>query len=194
MKTAHLLAFSLLVASWPLAAQTTPTFDSSGNSMLKGTYYFREVFYLVGDSSGDLGQALALYGNVTFSGTGTYTMSATLFDSNSGFPQSGTLSGTYSVSASGYGFLSNPLSSVDSIYGLVSQQGIFIGSSTEGGFNDIFVAAPLSSPGPTNATFKGTYWISDTDLSGGTPANAISTLFQLNPDGAGNIGTVNVNA
>src|ERR1700760_126391 len=119
MKIAQFLALSLVVAGWPVAAQTTPTFDNSGNGQLKGTYYFREVFYLVGDSSGDLGQALALYGNVTFSGTGTYTMSATLFDSNSGFPQSGTLSGTYSISASGYGFLSNPLSNGDSIYGLV---------------------------------------------------------------------------
>ena len=196
MKTVHLLAFSLLVASWPLAAQTTPTFDSSGNSMLKGTYYFREVFYLLsGDSVGTLGRAIALYGNVTFSGTGTYTMTPTAFDSNgNGVPQSlQPITGTYSVSASGYGFLSNPLSSGDSIYGLVSQQGIFIGSSTEGGFNDIFVASPLSSPSPTAATFKGTYWISDTDLSSGSPAGAISTLFQLNPDGVSNLGTVNVN-
>src|SRR4051812_20408468 len=104
MKTAHLFALSLVVAGWPLAAQTTPTFDNSGNGMLKGTYYFREVFYLLsGDSAGDLGRAIALYGNVTFSGTGTYAMTApTVFDSNgSGFPQAlQTINGTYSISAS----------------------------------------------------------------------------------------------
>ncbi len=69
------------------------------------------------------------------------------------------LSGTYSISASGYGFLSNPLSPTDSVYGLVSQQGgqnIFVGSSTESGLNDMFVAAPYSSSA-TNATFKGSY-------------------------------------
>ena len=60
-------------------------------------------------------------------------------------PESGTLTGTYSISASGYGFISNPLSSGDYVYGLVSQQGIFVGSSTESGFNDLFIAAPFSS-------------------------------------------------
>jgi len=51
--------------------------------------------------------------------------------------------------------ISNPLSPTDIIYGLVSQQGIFVGSTTESGYNDLFVAAPLSSPMATNATFKG---------------------------------------
>jgi uncharacterized protein (TIGR03437 family) len=188
MKLARLVVLLSFGCGWQLAAQT-PTFDNSGNGLLKGTYYFREVFYIVGDNTGGLSRALALYGNVTFSGSGTYAMNATLLDSGSGL-QSGTLSGTYTISASGYGLISNPLSSGDAIYGLVSQQGIFTGSSTESGFNDLFIAAPLSSPAPTNATFKGSYWVSDTDLSSGNPLGAISTLFQLNPDGAGNLGNV----
>src|SRR5262249_45820662 len=102
----------------------------------------------------------------------------------------GTLNGTYTISASGYGYISNPLSTGDSIFGLVSQQGIFVGSSTESGFNDIFIAAPLASPAPTNATFKGSYWVSDIDLSSGSPLGAIGALFQMNPDGGGNLGNV----
>ncbi len=189
MKTALLALLLAATGGWQAAAQV-PTFDSSGNGLLKGTYYFRHVTYVVGsDGSGDLSEAAALYGNVTFSGSGTYTMTATLVDSSNG-AQQGTLSGTYSISASGYGFLSNPLVSGAFIYGLVSQQSIFVGSSTESGYNDLFIAAPLASPAPTNSTFKGTYWISDTDLSSGSPLSAISALFQLNPDGAGNLGNV----
>ena len=135
-------------------------------------------------------QAIALYGTVTFDGNGNYTMTASGYDSSQG-PESGTLTGTYSISASGYGFISNPLSSGDYVYGLVSQQGIFVGSSTESGFNDLFVAAPFSSQ-TALSTFKGSYWIADMDLSSGTPATTISSMFQVNPDGAGNLGNIAV--
>ena len=176
------MALLLLAATTrPAAAQS---WDTSGNSLLKGTYYFREVLYVVGsDQYGDLSQAIAMYGNITFSGTGTYTLSCQVADSSLGmltclawlqdyYGTSATTSGTYSISASGYGFLSNPLSPTDRVYGLVSQQGIFVGSSTESGFNDMFVAAPLASPAATNATFNGSYWIADMDFPNGTAALA----------------------
>src|SRR5258708_2855052 len=121
MKVAPLALLLSLAAVGQIAAQT-PAWDASGNGLLKGTYYFREVFYIVGDNAGDLSRAIALYGNVAFSGTGTYSMAVQVADSNSSFLQSGTLSGTYSISASGYGFLSNPLSTGDYIFGLVSKQ------------------------------------------------------------------------
>ena len=168
--------------------------------MLNGTYYFREVFYVVGDQAGDLQEAATLYNTVTFDGNGHYTMNAFVADSNAQFLQPLTVSnGTYSISPSGYGFLSNPLLTGDFIYGLVSQSGIFVGSSTETktGVNDLFIAAPLASPAPTNASFKGTYTVADIDLSGAASpyygvAYALSSLFQLNPDGAGNLGPVNI--
>ena len=190
MKTAPLL---LLFAAgiWPAAAQT---FDSSGNGMLNGTFYFREVFYVIGDNAGDFQEAAALYNTVTFDGNGNYTMNAILADSNTGL-QSGTIKGTYAISASGYGYITNPLSTSDRIFGLVSQAGIFVGSSTESGFNDLFIAAPLASPAPTNATFKGAYTVTDLDLTGNVyygVAYATGSIFQLNPDGAGNLGTVNI--
>ena len=62
-----------------------------------------------------------------------------------------------------------------------------MGSSTESGLNDMFVAAPYSSSA-TNATFKGSYWLADMDFPSGTAAlSARSYMFQLNPDGAGNL-------
>jgi uncharacterized protein (TIGR03437 family) len=186
MKLARWLALLWAATGWQAFAQ----WDTSGNGMLNGTYYFREVAYFL-SSTGTLSEADALYGTIAFNGNGTYTLNCTLYDSGYG---QGTCtafgvvtSGTYSIAASGYGFLSSPIPNGGSVYGLVSQQGIFIGSSTESGFNDLFIAAPLASPAPTNATFKGSYWLADMDV-----ANGIGSMFQVNPDGAGNLGNVSL--
>jgi uncharacterized protein (TIGR03437 family) len=115
-----------------------------------------------------------------------------LLEGRSGQIQRGTIPGTYSIAASGYGFLSNPLFSGDSIYGLVNAQGIFVGSSTENqnGNNDVFIAAPLGNTVPTASTFKGSYSMAYMDLSTGTPSSTIGGMLAMNPDGAGNAGTV----
>jgi uncharacterized protein (TIGR03437 family) len=187
MKLARVTLLVSLAAGWPASAQT---WDSSGNSMLNGTYYFRETAYVLADYYGDLNRAIALYGNITFNGTGSYTLSAIVFDSNVGQQQTYSTSGTYVISASGYGYISSALASGAAIYGLVSQQGIFVGSATESYF-DLFIAAPVSLPGSLS-TFKGSYWIADMDLSSGSPPTTISSMFQLNPDGAGNLGSFTV--
>ena len=184
MKLARWLVLLCAATGWQAAAQT---WDTSGNSMLNGTYYFREVVYVGSTSTGTLTRAIALYGNIVFNGSGTYSINSLVMDSSSGVQQTYTTTGTYSISASGYGFLSSPISTGASIYGLVSQQGIFVGSSTESGFNDLFIAAPLASPMPTAATFKGSYWLADMDI-----ANGIGSMFQVNPDGAGNLGNVSL--
>lgn len=106
-------------------------------------------------------------------------------------PQSAPLSGTYTISASGYGYLDNPVSSGDRVYGLVSN-GVFIGSSTENtnGFNDFFIAAPQPSSSVASTAFRGSYSIAYF-VPGSSPVNSADALFQLNPDGQGNLGTVN---
>src|SRR4051794_22663597 len=110
-------AVLLFAAGLPSFAQT---WDTSGNGQLQGTYYFREVVWLVGDASGSLGRAIAVYGNINFDGNGKYTLAGTqVLDSNSGSPVPYSASGTYSIAASGYGFLSSPISNGDSVYGLV---------------------------------------------------------------------------
>ena len=51
----------LLLLFTPAAlAALAQTWDTSGNGTLTGTYYFREVYYIVGDKAGDLQRALAL--------------------------------------------------------------------------------------------------------------------------------------
>ena len=191
------LARALLLISMAtgLIAQT-PTWDTSGNGMLNGTYYFRHVTYEISNAgTGALYDAFSVYGTVTFSGTapGTYSMAATASEGRTGQFGSITVNGTYSIAASGQGFLSNPLFSGDSIYGLVNGQGIFVGSSTDNlnGNNDVFIAAPLANnPAPSLSTFKGSYSLAYIDLSSGTPVSTVGGILQMNPDGAGNVGTV----
>jgi len=164
--------------------------------MLTGTYYFRQVYYVLSGqyANGSLADAAVAYGNITFSGTGTYSMTGTFLEAASGGSRIGPVSGTYSIAASGYGFLTNPITG-DAIYGLVNQQGIFVGSDTEtqSGYNDLFVAAPVGSTPASTSTFKGSYSVAFLDLSSGNPGTALNAMLQMNPDGAGNLGTVAVN-
>ena len=53
--------------------------DSSGDSTLSGNYYFREVIY-----STSAGDAYTLYGTISFSGSGAYSMTATEVDVGQG--------------------------------------------------------------------------------------------------------------
>ena len=166
-------------------------FDSTGNHLLNGAYYFREVAYTSNVN-------VALYGSITFDGNGNYSISATTWDDSSLEAQSYSSSGTYVISASGYGYLqSNQLltelgSSNPVTHGLVSN-GIFIGSSTESGINDLFIAAPIASQG--TGTLNGSYTLSYMDPIGeitqGVPFDAVITMSS---NGGGGIGTVNIAA
>lgn len=183
----------LLAAAAVVPQLSAQSWDSSGNSLLKGTYYFREVIWIIGDNAGDLGEAYSVYGNINFDGNGGYSLSnANLFQGSVGAAQNlPAITGTYAIAASGFGSISHPVSNGDSIYGLVSN-GIFIASSTEAGFNDLFIAAPLASPAPTNSSFQGAYAMMQVDSPSGSPSDTIETQFTLNPDGNGNLGTVRV--
>jgi hypothetical protein len=71
MKLTRLVVLLGVATGWPAAAQTLET---SGNGLLNGTYYFRHVAYYLADSSGNLSDAAVVYGNITFDGSGHYTM------------------------------------------------------------------------------------------------------------------------
>ncbi len=204
----NVLLFLLLSAAvGPAAAQT---WDSSGNSMLKGTYYFREIYYFLDSSTGNVAESAVIFNTLSFDGNGNYTNGsspAIVVDSSQG-SGSEAVKGTYSIAASGYGFISDPLISGAYIYGLVSQQGIFIGSSTESGssteagYNNLFIAAPLASPAATVATLKGTYNFVAFDVTSALEEYEYDeygdeyitqSTFQVNPDGAGNLGTFTIN-
>jgi|CZKX01.1.fsa_nt_gi uncharacterized protein (TIGR03437 family) len=212
MKLGRFTAFLGFLCSFPVTGQTTtspasPSFDSSGDSLLTGTYYFRDINYVVADSSGDLKEAMAIYGTITFNGMGGYTVNGVLNDSSQPQPQTlSSTTGTYTISASGYGYISDPVSTSDNIYGLATrlspfQPAVFVGSATEttNKFNDLFIAAPVPASPATNATLDGTYTIGYMNFP---PASefpyvfdsslVMEAVFQMKPDGLGDIGTVNI--
>src|ERR1700722_17661312 len=97
--------------------------DSSGNSTLQGTYYFREAIWALNASTPD---AYALFGTISFSGTGTYSItSSTYLDYEQG-SEAYTASGTYSIGAGGFGFLSSPLAGSVVIRGMISYGVFFV--------------------------------------------------------------------
>src|SRR5271154_1349976 len=97
------LLFSILAGSQAFGQSLV--WDSSGNNLLNGSYYFREVAWVASAASGGaLTEAVALYGNIVFNGTGGYTINAQYLDGASGqAPSAQTITGTYSIGASGFG-------------------------------------------------------------------------------------------
>src|SRR5581483_6633382 len=171
MKTRLLLILLLLA---PFCFAQTTAWDTSGNSLLKGTYYFRQIYYVLsGQGDGSLADAATSYGSIVFDGAGKVSSSSAqsvLFvDASSGGGYVA-FNGVYSIAASGYGFVTNPVTG-DTIYGMVNQQGIFIGAETDNvnGYNDLFIAVPVGSSPATAATFKGTYSLAYINLSNPSP-------------------------
>lgn len=201
-------ALTLMLLAGALHAQTPSgctqmmpssgaAWDTTGNAMLCGIYYFRYVQYTVGDEQGNLSHAAALYGNIAFDGNGTYSITSAMdLDSNSmqASAVNPPINGTYSVGANGFGFISNPLSPHDVIWGLVSQNGIFVGSSTETlkPFNDLFIGSPMASPAAVAANLQGSYSVAYMNFPDGSVADNVTAGFQMTPDGRGHIGTVNI--
>src|SRR5580693_9040230 len=175
----------LLAATFPGIAQT---WDNSGNKLLNGPYYFREVTLTSSD-------AFSIYGTITFS-NGTYSINAQGLQFSTGAPAAGfTANGSYSISASGYGFIENTNPLVGSnVYGSVGTDGVFVGSMTETSVNDIFIAAPLTSQG--TGTLNGPYSISylqpSIESQGQSPP--YGALLQMSSNGSGGIGSVGVTA
>ena len=204
----------LLAATGAMYAQTSAAWDSSGNSMLSGTFYFRQVVYSIGDQTGDLNDAVALYGIITFDGDGNWSISGSGANGGAAYVDAANVgsnglpvatgvaaaTGTYSIAGSGYGSISSPFLTGDAVLGLVSANGVFVGSSTDNanGYNDMFIAAKLASPAPTNSSFTGSWTLSDFDpnFSGGLSVQSmLNTVFTINPDGNGHLnpaGAINI--
>ncbi len=208
------LLLSAALSAVPLPAQT---FDSSGNGLLSGTYYFRHVIYAISTQAdengvaGDISEAIAVFGNITFDGNGNYSITngiaadsyvnsqegAIVQDGLSCYiaeeicteAQGTAVAGTYSISASGFGFIINPVTG-DKVYGLVSANGVFVGSSTEAtdAYNDLMiVVGPNPSPLPGNSFFNGSYSVAGF-FPGGSPLSSEDAFFQMNANGAGKPG------
>jgi uncharacterized protein (TIGR03437 family) len=181
MKTFRVGLILLAASTFPAVAQV---WDDSGNKLLNGTYYFREVTVTPND-------AYAVYGTITFT-NGTYSIDAAAIQASTGSQGPYTDTGSYSIAASGFGFINNNLIG-SPIYGLVGANGVFVGSITETSVNDMFVAAPLASQNA--GTLSGPYSFAYVDPLGAlTQGTAFGALLQFNSSGGGSIGSVNVSA
>ena len=186
-----LFALLIAAATLPALAVDSVAWDNSGDGLLNGTYNFREVMWR---NKGDF-HRVAIYGSVVFDGNGGFTLSSSVMDSNVGFVQSFSTTGAYRIAASGMGFMDDPIrlnaaSPSSTLWGLVSQ-GVFIGSSTDDGINNLFIAA-LAPSSPTNASFSGNYWAAAANFPNGDVTQARDMLFPLSPNGQGSLGTVNL--
>jgi uncharacterized protein (TIGR03437 family) len=185
-----------------LAVASGQTQDTSGNGLLNGTFQFRHVAVLNVDGNNDPTEIAATYGTIKFSGGGTYTITGTTVDNtvSSGAPQPLNVSGTYAIGGNGAGYIANPLNPTDFnwyIYG-AEAQGIFTGSSTESEqegsiVNDIFIAIPVPSTPPTNASFTSAYQTGLLDFTGAGPTAIKNALFELTPNGQGHFGVITLN-
>ncbi|MBZ5635942.1 MAG: hypothetical protein LAO55_22665 [Acidobacteriia bacterium] len=194
MKIARFVSFVFLIAATthPALAVDTVLWDSSGNGLLNGTYNFREVMWR---NKGDL-HRVAIYGSIVFDGTGGYRLTSKVMDSAAGTVQDFSTTGAYRISASGMGFMDDPTrlsasSPSSTVWGLVSR-GVFAGSSTDDGINNLFIAALAPASAPTNASFNGHYWAAAANFPSGDVTQARDMLFPLNPNGQGSLGTVNL--
>lgn len=186
--------FALLTAS----AQTQ---DTSGNSLLKGTFQFRHVSILAIDASFNAAEVRASYGTITFDGAGNYTVAGSVVDNlvSSGATQALNATGTYAIGSNGLGYVATPFAPSDPdvyIYGAAAQ-GIFVGSSTESQeegsvLNDLFIAIPVGSA-PTNSSFTTAYQTGVIDFTDGDSSAIKNALFELTPNGNGGFGAITLN-
>lgn len=144
MKLVHSFLALAILLILPAYAQTVE-WDTTGNSQLKGTFNFREALWITDtQGSNTLDEAASQFGTITFDGQGNYTVNATVFSSAPGASTTYTRSGVYAISGSGFGFIRRTSTDGGDIYGSVSR-GVFIGSSTESGFNNLWIAALRST-------------------------------------------------
>jgi uncharacterized protein (TIGR03437 family) len=184
-----------------VAVAVGQTQDTSGNSLLKGTFQYRHVAVLNVDENFDPIEIAATYGAITFDGAGNYTVVANTVDNtiSGGAPQPLNVTGTYAIGGNGAGYIANPLFPTDFneyIYGAVAQ-GVYTGSSTESlqegnVLNDIFVAIPAATS-PTNASFTTTYQAGLLDFTGAGSTAIKNALFNLSPNGKGGFGAISLN-
>ncbi|MFN7933345.1 MAG: IPT/TIG domain-containing protein [Bryobacteraceae bacterium] len=172
-------------------AQDQVRWDNSGNNLLKGKYRFREVAWTLKNAAGDFARATSMNGTLEFDGEGNFTLNALVLDSNVGSLQRFNKTGVYRIAASGMGFVTSPIFDDGLVFGLVSN-GVFIGSSTEDGINDMFIAAKESDQAVTNADFRGRYKAVELNMRGTGLAQSRGSSFDLVADGQGALSPIAV--
>lgn len=165
--------------------------DTSGNNLLSGSFSFREALWITDlDASDTLDEAASQYGAITFDGQGNYTANVTAWSSRDNAITNYTRSGTYAIASSGFGFIRRPSEDGDTVFGSVAN-GVFIGSGTESGFNNLFIAAKQNTT-TTTASFNTPYSIAYMNLATPNLSQIKDASFQISPTGAGTLTPIQV--
>jgi uncharacterized protein (TIGR03437 family) len=198
-KITALLIFCAGVAI-PASAQN---FDTSGNNKLNGDYFVRQVVTTELDqTTSAIGRAISLTGVMTFDGSGNYTFNGQITDSTVAGPAAPySTSGFYSVESNGMAQILNPIDTyvtgvagVDIDYGAVTGVGpvSIVASSTEGQYDDVFVAIQAGS-GASNSSVSGSYNVGFIDFLQATANQVRDGYYTLVSSGNGSVGSVSVN-
>jgi uncharacterized protein (TIGR03437 family) len=178
-------------ARGPRALKPHQSFDTSGDGMLKGAYFVRQVLTLLDGNTSAIDQAVSLTGVMTFDGNGNYTFTGQELNSLVGSTAVAySTSGVYAVSASGLVQISTPIDvdSGDTEFGGVGATGEIVASATEGQYDDIFIAIPQGSASGVSGTYQAGY----INFMGGNASNVRDGYFALTSSGSGNFGSVSV--
>jgi uncharacterized protein (TIGR03437 family) len=170
------------------------SFDTSGNGMLKGDYFVRQVLTLADVNTSAVTRAVSLIGVMTFDGNGNYSFTGQKNDSSAGSPGAFTTTGGYSVAANGMLQIQNPIDNTDTEYGALGAIGpnAVVASATEGQYDDILVAIPAGS-GANNGSVQGSYQGAFIDFLNANASQVRDGYFTLTSNGSGSFGTVSVN-
>jgi uncharacterized protein (TIGR03437 family) len=187
--TVGLYALLLLLA--PASAAFGQNFDTSGNGMLKGAYFVRELL-LAGPSGPSVSKAVSIVGTVTFDGNGGYTFNGQQTIRGGATNTALSLNGTYKAAANGFVIIQSIADPGDSEYGGVSGPvgpNAFTASATEKSNFSIMVGIPAGS-NLSNSSLSGAWSAAALDITNADLSLARNASFTFNADGAGNFGSI----
>ncbi len=196
MNTTKIIS-ALFCVSLCWAADLVPA-DSSGNGLLKGKYWVREIVPL---------PRAAFSGAMTFDGKGAYQFTGQLLEQTGTHKtevHQVTVNGTYRVGSTGILSIDNLTGSADYLIetnpillGAVGGNGVLMASDTEADYNDLFIAIPAGTAASQNSALQGAYWIGHLDYGNGpsvtgAPKTGRNSLFQVTADGKGGFADVTI--
>ena len=159
------------------------------NNFLTGLYGFRQVLI----STNPAGQPIemrSMVGVFSFDGRGNFSYKG-MRNLNNNAPNAVSGAGIYSVSASGFVALANPLDA-NSTMNLRLGGGLLLGSTTDSSGNlfDLLVAVPLSPVTTSNATLTGAYAGTSIEFPNSLFFNVKNSFMRFSSNGVGGLGTV----
>jgi uncharacterized protein (TIGR03437 family) len=174
-----------------ISAQTV---DSTGNGMLKGPYFVRQVLTLPDQNTSAITNATSILGTITFDGAGKYSFTGQKMESTGGTASAYSTNGTYSVASNGTLQIQSPIDNTDTEFGGLGAAGpsAIVASATEGDYDDIFIAIPAGSAF-SNSSIQGSYRFGFLDFLGANASQVRDGFFTATSNGSGSFGNVSVN-